>query len=274
MEDSTVSGNSVTLSTTSTVPDCGSTGIGGGIRLTSTASAVVRDSTITDNTVSSTRPAGEANASSGGIDDEGSILLEDSSVSTNRVAAIVTSGDPSDNAFDDAGGMEIDGAATIKDTKFTTNSVTATDPAGFANGSPNPQGAALAVQTGQPVTISDSVISGNSLSATTTSGAAMVRGGGIFNCSSALTLRDTMVTNNAGSAIGPSGSEAQGGGIFNGDFCGVEPVLTLIDTAVTHNTLTASSGVTVQGGGLYTTAPVTLTNSVIAQNSPDQCFGC
>jgi hypothetical protein len=50
--------------------------------------------------------------------------------------------------------------------------------------------------------------------------------------------------------------------------------LALVDSAVTHNTLTASPGITVQGGGLFTLFPVTLTSSVIAQNVPDQCYGC
>jgi hypothetical protein len=50
--------------------------------------------------------------------------------------------------------------------------------------------------------------------------------------------------------------------------------LALVDSAVTRNTLTAGPGITVQGGGLFTLFPVTLTNSVIAQNVPDQCYGC
>ena len=33
-------------------------------------------------------------------------------------------------------------------------------------------------------------------------------------------------------------------------------------------------GITIQGGGLFTTVPVTLKDTVIAQNIPDQCFGC
>jgi hypothetical protein len=68
---------------------------------------------------------------------------------------------------------------------------------------------------------------------------------------------------------------AQGGGIFNGDVGNGVPTLALINSAITHNSLTGSTpGITVQGGGLYTTVPVTLTNSIIAQNTPDQCFGC
>jgi hypothetical protein len=39
--------------------------------------------------------------------------------------------------------------------------------------------------------------------------------------------------------------------------------------------LSGSSGITLQGGGLYTqNQPLTLTHSVIADNSPDQCVGC
>jgi hypothetical protein len=51
--------------------------------------------------------------------------------------------------------------------------------------------------------------------------------------------------------------------------------LTLINTGVTRNELEGSAGVALQSGGLYIqNQPLTLTNSVIAKNSPDQCFGC
>jgi hypothetical protein len=43
---------------------------------------------------------------------------------------------------------------------------------------------------------------------------------------------------------------------------------------VTTNTLTAAAGVSVHGAGLFTTAPVAQTGSVIAGNAPDDCFGC
>jgi hypothetical protein len=50
--------------------------------------------------------------------------------------------------------------------------------------------------------------------------------------------------------------------------------LTLRDTQVTHNDLKAGAGLEVQGAGMFTSFPVALTNSLIAQNTPDQCFGC
>jgi hypothetical protein len=50
--------------------------------------------------------------------------------------------------------------------------------------------------------------------------------------------------------------------------------LDLADTFVTHKTLTASPGIAVQRGGLFTMFPLTLKNSAIAQNVPDDCYGC
>jgi hypothetical protein len=39
--------------------------------------------------------------------------------------------------------------------------------------------------------------------------------------------------------------------------------------------LSGGAGMTLQGGGLFLqNQPLSLTHSVIAGNSPDQCFGC
>jgi hypothetical protein len=90
-----------------------------------------------------------------------------------------------------------------------------------------------------------------------------------------LTLRNSRVGDNSGNASGPSGT-ARGGGIWNGSAPDGPPLtqLALVDSAITRNTLTASPGITVQGGGLFTLFPLTQTNSVIARNVPDQCYGC
>ncbi|MGO8722005.1 MAG: hypothetical protein ACLQRM_04570, partial [Acidimicrobiales bacterium] len=52
--------------------------------------------------------------------------------------------------------------------------------------------------------------------------------------------------------------------------------LALVNTSVTHNVLQGGQGVSLQGGGLFTASPatLTLTDSQIAFNHPDQCFGC
>ena len=72
---------------------------------------------------------------------------------------------------------------------------------------------------------------------------------------------------------------AEGGGIWNGQPFGPDgtptPSLLLDHTAVIGNALSASAGLTVQGGGLFTDGfPVSIVKSLIAHNSPDQCFGC
>ena len=91
---------------------------------------------------------------------------------------------------------------------------------------------------------------------------------------SLLELDGVQISGNTGRATGPTGT-AQGGGIWNGvEFAGPQVQLTLDHTTVTHNSLSGSPGITVQGGGLFTTLPVALTHSVIAGNTPDQCFGC
>ena len=124
------------------------------------------------------------------------------------------------------------------------------------------------------MTISDSVISANRLTATSTTDSSTVDGGGVANIG-VVTRRNTSFADNKGAASGPSGF-ARGGGIFNGSVPDGPPSvrLALVDSAVTRNTLTASPGIKVQRGGLFTLFPVTLTSSVIAQNVPDQCYGC
>jgi hypothetical protein len=69
----------------------------------------------------------------------------------------------------------------------------------------------------------------------------------------------------------------QGGGIWNGNpGDGRAPSLTLTDSTITANALSASTGIVAQGGGLLTAFPATLTATrpIIAGNRPDRCYGC
>jgi len=50
--------------------------------------------------------------------------------------------------------------------------------------------------------------------------------------------------------------------------------LTLTNTVVTRNSISASPGLTVRGGGLFTEFPVALDSSRIEKNTPDDCYGC
>jgi len=159
---------------------------------------------------------------------------------------------------------------TINDTQITGNTATVSAPSGTAAAC---CGGASAADTS---TVRDSLISGNQLTATTSTGSANARGAGVGNPFGAMVeIRDTTISDNTGTASGPSGT-AQGGGVFTGSFFeGDQPgQLNLINSAITHNTLTASPGITIQGGGLFTNGPLTLNNTAISHNLPDQCFGC
>ena len=120
------------------------------------------------------------------------------------------------------------------------------------------------------------MISGNTVRASSSSGSASVQGAGLIN-GGLLELHGVVVAGNAGTAKGTSGF-AQGGGIWNGmpfprRLADAEPVLD--HTTVIGNRLSASPGLAVQGGGLFTAGfAVSLASSLIVHNAPDQCFGC
>ena len=84
---------------------------------------------------------------------------------------------------------------------------------------------------------------------------------------------NSTISGNRGIATGTS-AVGTGGGIANGLFGGPAP-LTLQNSRVTNNRLSGSTGATLSGGGIYTVGfPVTLTNTVVAHNAPDDCVGC
>ena len=69
-------------------------------------------------------------------------------------------------------------------------------------------------------------------------------------------------------------ASALGGGISNGAPGIPAATLTLTDSVVTANRLSGSTGLPLQGGGVYTTNGLTRTHTTIAGNKPDDCFGC
>lgn len=88
-------------------------------------------------------------------------------------------------------------------------------------------------------------------------------------------LTNVTVSGNGGVADGQNGS-AQGAGVWNGIlFGGPTSPLTLRNSSVTRNILSGSPRITLQGAGIYTPGfPLTLTNTVVTHNAPDQRFGC
>jgi hypothetical protein len=245
-------------------------GGGGGCDNPSCVHATIRNSTISGNRVTAGNGLGDAVGFGAGIVDIGSLVLSDSLISTNHVTATLPAGSTA-CACASGAGISTGGVESISDTHITGNTVTVSAPSGSA------AACCGGSETGGPnaSTIRDSLISGNRITATTSTGSANARGAGVGNPFGAtLEIRGTTISDNTGTASGPSGT-AQGGGIFTGTFFGDDPgQLQMIDSTITDNALTASPGITIQGGGLFTNGPLTQKDTVIANNVPDQCFGC
>jgi hypothetical protein len=267
LSDSAVEDNVVELSSSVISSDCGQAG-GGGIFLDG-GSASMSGTTVSGNQASAASRYGGAFAFSGGIgvDDGGTLMLRDSTVSSNHVTATTAAASGTANPTSGGIGVSVPGMATISNTSITGNVVEATAPAGVASAE------AGGIQTGSTV-LSDSLVVGNRLTASSKTGSAAVHGAGIQHGNGTLEVSGTTISGNTGTASGPSG-EALGGGIWNDVFFPgpPSPHLTLVGTTVTSNSLTGSPGITVHGGGLFTTFAVALTNSTISGNSPDDCFG-
>jgi fibronectin-binding autotransporter adhesin len=238
----------------------------GGIHVGDNIPTTVERSTINDNAATSSDLHGEASSIDAGmIVGASPLIMRDSQVDRNLTATTaLTVGDvgPVGSA------LEVDGSGTIVDTSIDENVATTVSPGGAASTT-----GGLGVFDTDLLTVKDSTISKNLTLARTNTGSATVLGGAVFN-NSLLRIRDVAIEHNVATAQGPTGV-AQGGGIWNGvDIAGPPVELTLTNSSVTHNILHASSGITPLGGGIYTTLPVTLDNTVVAHNLPDQCSGC
>jgi hypothetical protein len=247
--------------------DCGGVGQGGGIKIGGDPSTnvTIADSTISQNSVRATSIDGDLIAFGGGIEDDGTLTLTTSTIANNRLTGMGPAG-----VFLDSGGIEVfdPGVATISGVRITGNTVAAT-----AGGEALAQGGAMLTAGTQPIMIDDSVIVRNSATSTSLSGPAEVEGAGLLN-GGLLQLDRVQVSDNAGSAKGGSG-HAQGGGIWNGSLPDGFPVaLTGHNVSITRNTLQASAGLPIRGGGLYTELPAMLIQSIVTRNAPDDCFGC
>jgi hypothetical protein len=265
IEDSVIIGNSVSL--TSTLPGgIGMIANGGGIHVGDGSTVTIEDSRIDGNNLLVDDVSGQpAGFDAGVIVGVSTLALRNSTVDRNRLVANVAATD--DNGAS-GGALELDGAATLENVHVTGNSTTVA-----AAGNAAAVGTLQVFgQNGQTV-IRNSVVSGNLLRSSSTSGAATAQGGGLVN-NGVLKLESVRVSDNVVRAAGPFGA-AEGGGIWNGLVFLPPPVqLSLVRTIVTGNSAAGSTGVAVRGGGLFTAFPVDATQSRIAGNRPDECFGC
>ena len=270
IRNSVVSNNSASL--TSLLPrGIGMQANGGGIHVGNDSAVAIDNSTISGNDVTVNDPNGEpAGYDSAIILGESSLVMRNSTVHDNHTNVLVAS---TADAGPSGTALEVDGGSTISNTRITDNSTTVTAVAGAADAA----GTVFSFpQALEPVLIENSLISDNSVTASATGGPATVNGAALTN-QGPLELRNTRIADNSGVATGPTGA-AEGGGIWNGvliPFPEGPPVeLVLTNTTLTGNLLSGSPGLTIRGGGLFTSFPVALDNSRITNNVPDQCFGC
>jgi hypothetical protein len=281
IENSIVSGNSAALSAgfgtdIEAHASAGGIFIGGDDECTKPSSgcvaARIRNSSVSENTVTASNTAGDAIAFSGGVNDDGSMMLSNSAIADNHVRVTVPAGSIA-GASADSGAIGVGGYAAISNSRLTGNTVYASAPAGTASA------AFGGLSSGNPsltTTMRHSDISGNRLHASTITGSIIVQGAGIGHLNGGpLLIRDTTIRENVGTGNGPKGI-AQGGGIWNATPDGSGPLgkLTLIDSTITFNALIPPAGISAQGGGIFTTTRPTIKHTTIARNQPDQCYKC
>lgn len=241
---------------------------GGGVHVGDGSTITIDRSDFHGNRAIVTDPNGQPYAFDAALHPgDGRLVMRDSSITNNHVVADVAS---TADAGPSGSMLDVDGPSTIIHTRITGNTSVVTSRTGLAQAT----GAVYAGGTAsEAVLITDSVITGNTTIARSTDGSASVIGAGLTN-DGRLVLTHDVIANNIGIARGQSGS-AQGGGIWNGTLFNQPPIeLTLNATSVTGNVLRGTSGMAIQGGGLFTTFPVTVNDSQIVHNRPDDCFGC
>jgi hypothetical protein len=244
---------------------------GGGAHFGGGSSISIANTRINENKLSVDDPKGEPYAfdSALHISENSKLDLRHSTIKGNLLRAKVGS---SEHAGPSGAAIDIDGpsmgshAATVSHVRITGNTTLVTSEDGEAQAAPG------AIYNADATRITHSVISGNRLTARSADGSASAFGAGVIN-EGRLVLQHDLIEDNHAIATGPDGF-ARGGGIWNGILFEEEtPHLTLNHTRVIGNTLRASPGLPVKGGGLFTAFPVTLNHSQIAHNLPDQCAG-
>ena len=277
--DSSVSGNEARL--TSSFPSYLDDGTyldmlvnSGGIHVSGFSPVTIVRSRIDGNTAAIDAPHAVWGVINAGLQaGNGELVMRDSSVSRNRLQArLLTTPDAPGSA------VEWDGVADISGSRFVGNTSVVTAEDGVAGVSGAVASLAILVQETDPgrSVVRDSVISDNVAKAVSPHGSAVVVGAGVFNDSS-LVLEDVEVTRNRAVAVSTEGV-LQGGGIWNGAAEGYVPdppsSLVLRGSSVTNNALQGAAAVLRQGGGLFTEVPVTLQDTELSGNRPDQCVGC
>ena len=234
--------------------------IGGGV-----STATISGTTISGNSVSMTNTIGYTNAFSGGIHsdidtDLRGDVIEDNLVSSNTLAGSTSF------ALGDSGAGEIL-SGTITDTRFSGNSVTVGSSGVFAS--------AIAGAIVFRGALRNVVMTDNGVVVSAPNGDVFAAGGGLVEDWGGVIVNDSSVSRNTVDATGLGGS-ALGGGIFDAaiDFGPPGGPLLVAGSRVERNVASGGPRIDIQGGGIFTDNVVTLVESVISKNTPDQCVGC
>lgn len=242
----------------------------GGIFLADGSTATISNSELDGNSVQVNTPLGQAFGADAALCACGNapLTIQNSRIEGNSVSVHALSSDANGPS---GGAVEADANAALTNVRIAGNTITVNSPSQDAAAI-----GAVGLFFGGTVTptITNTAITGNTATANAPNGTATVQGAGITN-NGPLVLTNVAVSRNRGIANGQNGS-AQGAGIWNGVlFGGPASPLTLRNSKVTGNALSGGPGITLQGGGIFTPGfPTTLTNSIVARNTPDQCFGC
>lgn len=243
----------------------------GGVHAGDNVDTLISDSQINHNTVRAIDASGEPLAFDSAILVRSRLIMRRTEVAHN---AVVTRVATTEDIAPVGATIEVDAAARIRDSRIVDNTVRvhAVDGPAIASGG-------LAVydftETGEAalVRLSDVLVASNTVHASSETDTASILGAGIFN-NTRLKLSRSVVRNNVGSARGPQ-REAEGGGIWNGEYLSGPPVeLSLQNSRVVGNNLRVRPGGSARGGGVFNAAVITSESSRIARNQPDQCYGC
>jgi hypothetical protein len=270
---SSISGNSSVLVTSWPTEPQGELldmiAVGGGIHITDGGAATIQDSTIVGNDVLADDPAGEPSGFGSGLlaDDGSHVRIARTAISNNRLDVRAAT---SEDVGPSGGAVEIDGSGELSDVQISDNSSTVSSVSrqAWADG-------ALADFADQPqrLVLTRVTIRGNAAVARSTTGSALVVGGGILN-DALMDLSGVTIHGNTATAVAPAAT-AQGGGIYSGPVPdGQSTKLTVSNSRITANVAAAGGAGQAQGGGVYSLAPLSPTGTVIAGNRPDQCVGC
>ena len=202
IRDSVISGNIASLTTDLPTVFGGQVqnlvANGGGVMVAGrTPTTTVENTVISKNTAIATTPNGAGGAIDAGMFvTAGSLDMSGSVVSGNRD---ITEAAHSDGVGSSGSALEVDGGGTISNTRIAGNSFSMDSPHSAAGTS----GALGIFGNDSLLTVRDSVISGNTATARSSTGSADVQGVGVFN-GGLLTLVNDTISGNSGTATGPS----------------------------------------------------------------------